>query len=73
MTMTSVKLDILINSVPDSLKGLYRKAHLGLSKATALKVKCLECSCNNREEIRSCPVESCPLWNYRPYQLKGDK
>lgn len=54
---------------------MYQKMLLDLfrgknSKATALKAKCLDCSCYQKEEITNCPVKQCPLWNFRPYQKK---
>ena len=37
------------------------------SRARAIKAKCLDCSCFQREEIVRCTVKSCPLWLVRPY------
>ncbi len=31
----------------------------------AIKEKCLDCCAGNRGEVRSCPVEGCPLWRFR--------
>lgn len=31
----------------------------------AIRAKCIECSCGNREEIVECPVKTCALWDYR--------
>lgn len=56
--------------IPVSFLGFYERALNG-SKANAIKAKCLECCCNVREEIRSCEVYTCPLWEVRPY--KSDK
>lgn len=56
--------------IPELWKKLFDKAYGGNSKASALKAKCLDCSCFNREEVRSCTVQTCPLWIYRPYQNK---
>lgn len=36
--------------------------------AKAVKAKCLDCSCFQKNEIKDCSVEICPLWNVRPYQ-----
>lgn len=35
----------------------------------AIKLKCLDCSCGNRNEVKLCAIESCPLYIYR----KGKK
>lgn len=52
---------------PSMLK-TFEKAFSGKSKATALKAKCLDCCCYQRNEVEKCTTESCPLWQYRPYQ-----
>ena len=31
----------------------------------AIKAKCLDCCCGQREEVKLCPVEDCPLWAFR--------
>jgi len=31
----------------------------------AIRAKCKECSCGNKEEIINCPIKTCPLWSYR--------
>jgi len=36
-----------------------------LSRAKAIRYKCLECCCYNKSEVRMCPSTSCPLWRYR--------
>ena len=46
------------------------------SPSKAIKQKCFECSCKNKAEVRSCPVESCPLYPFRfgknPYRKRKD-
>lgn len=37
--------------------------------AKAVKAKCLDCTCCQKNEITNCTVEICPLWNIRPYQV----
>ena len=32
---------------------------------TAIRRKCLDCSCDQPSEVRECPVISCDLWLYR--------
>ena len=34
----------------------------------AIKAKCLDCCCWQREEVRNCQSYACPLWNLRPFQ-----
>lgn len=48
-----------------------------MSKTTmkkAIKEKCLDCCCGQREEVKLCPAKGCPLWDYRlgddPYRQK---
>ena len=48
-----------------------------MSKTTmkkAIKEKCLDCCCGQREEVKLCPAKTCPLWDYRlgddPYRTK---
>lgn len=36
-----------------------------LTPLKAIRAKCLDCSCGQRQEVRSCPIKSCPLYEYR--------
>ena len=56
------------SQIPDTCKMTYLKAVTTNSKATSIKAKCLDCCCWQKNEIKLCPVEQCPLWKYRPYQ-----
>ena len=31
----------------------------------AIRKKCLDCCCNQRNEVDLCPAYTCPLWPYR--------
>ena len=31
----------------------------------AIRAKCLDCCCNDSAEVAQCPIEDCPLWDYR--------
>ena len=31
----------------------------------AIRAKCLDCCCDQREEVKLCPAKDCPLWPYR--------
>ena len=40
----------------------------------AIRVKCLDCCCNQPQEVRLCIDEECPLWEYRMgHRPKEDK
>ena len=56
------------SQIPDTYKMTYLKATTTNSKATSIKAKCLDCCCWQKNEIKLCSVEQCPLWKYRPYQ-----
>ncbi len=36
-----------------------------IGRAKAIRMKCLDCCCDNMAEVRKCPAENCPLWRYR--------
>ena len=36
-----------------------------VSRAKAIRLKCIDCCGNQIAEVRKCPVTSCPLWRYR--------
>ena len=56
---------------PSKLRG-FRRAYTGAaSKGEAIKAKCLDCSNLVVDEVRNCTATGCPLWRYRPYQVKG--
>ena len=58
------------HSVPEKHKIATRRALFGqMSRATAVKVKCLQCCNYDREEVRHCAVLTCALHDVRPYQL----
>lgn len=35
------------------------------SPIKAIRAKCMDCSCGSSEEVKQCPVSSCPLYEYR--------
>lgn len=41
-----------------------------------IKLKCLDCCCDQWEEVKKCSAESCPLWPFRlgknPYRKKKE-
>lgn len=42
----------------------------------AIRAKCLECSCENPNEVRECPITDCALYPFRfgknPYRTKRE-
>lgn len=36
-----------------------------VSPLKAIRLKCLDCSCNSLEEVRECFAKKCPLYQYR--------
>lgn len=49
--------------------GLIKRASGGSLRAS-ITLKCLDCACEDKKSIRSCPILGCPLWPHRPYQNK---
>lgn len=31
----------------------------------AIRLKCLDCCCGQRNEVKLCPSNDCPLWEFR--------
>jgi len=31
----------------------------------AIRLKCLDCSCENAAEVKRCHIEDCALWSFR--------
>lgn len=36
-----------------------------ITRAKAIRLKCIDCCCGNMAEVRKCPAENCSLWRYR--------
>jgi len=56
-----------LNEMPAKYRRTYLKAVNRKGMAAAIESFCLECCCDQREEIRLCSDLACPLWRYRPY------
>ncbi len=52
---------------PENRMGLVEKIEAG-SKASALKLMCLQCTDYHVTEIKHCPIVSCPLHSIRAYK-----
>lgn len=62
----SETFSILLKDFPSKSSRIER-AKAGSLRA-AIDMKCIDCSCEDREEIRKCTVIGCPLYPHRPYQ-----
>lgn len=36
-----------------------------LTRSKAIRLKCLDCCCGNKAEVRRCSIDTCPLWRFR--------
>ena len=55
-----------------SAVSLFLRVYTGqASPREAIKAKCLECCWMDEATIRESTATECPLWSFRPYQLKG--
>ena len=36
-----------------------------VSRSKAIRLKCLDCCCDQAAEVRKCPATNCPLWRFR--------
>lgn len=57
-----------VSRIPDSQKGVFKRAYSGKSKPSAVKAKCLDCTNFQRQEVELCETTTCPLYQYRPYK-----
>jgi hypothetical protein len=48
----------------------YSKTRITRSKA--IRLKCLDCCCQQIAEVRACHITGCPLWRYRMGQEQQD-
>jgi hypothetical protein len=39
----------------------------------AIRAKCLDCTCNQLQDIRECTIKKCPLYPYRMGRRPTDK
>ena len=44
-----------------------------LTKAQAIRQKCLDCCVYQPKEVRLCPTKDCPLWRYRMGKEERDE
>ncbi len=56
-------------SISKSRIKLFKRVYTGrAAPRNAIKAFCYDCLDFNEQEIRTCTVPSCPLYEYRPYQ-----
>ena len=36
-----------------------------ITRSKAIRLRCLDCCCNNSKEVALCSAKNCSLWNYR--------
>lgn len=36
-----------------------------LTRSQAIRAKCIDCCCGQKNEVRNCTATNCPLWTYR--------
>lgn len=66
---TEKRIQMKEDGVQRSHKSFEEKLKLSpRSATTAIKAKCWECSCEQRDEIRNCVITDCALYNFRPYK-----
>jgi len=61
-----------IEEAPPLYRTIMQKAYSGnASPRSAIKAQCLICVGYVRDDVTYCTGYLCPLWAYRPYQIKG--
>lgn len=43
-----------------------------LTRAKAIRAKCIDCCCGSEHEVRLCPCTECPLYRYRLGREDGE-
>ena len=66
--MITDKQKAYLDTVPALSRGIVERAFEGKSRAIAVKAKCLACCNWQRDEVAQCRVETCPLWQFRPFR-----
>lgn len=57
--------------VPKSIQNLYLSVFIEKgSRTQRIKLKCLDCCCWDKEEVRQCTARQCSLWEVRPYKQR---
>jgi len=67
---TKDKVDAYAAHIPQIYQSSYKTAMKGRSLRAAINSKCLDCTNWQRTEVKHCPIPTCSLYPYRPYQDK---
>jgi hypothetical protein len=43
----------------------YSKPYNRITRAVAIRRKCIDCMAGQAAEVRKCPIVTCSLWRYR--------
>ena len=65
-----------LDTLPSKFRSHYENATLKLKgRKSAVTAKCLDCVNyeNAANRIRECETIRCPLWRFRPYQVKQNR
>jgi len=69
IAVASEKEKIFLNSLQISYQFLFLKNYFGvITRSQAIKLKCLDCTNYQREEITNCTIKKCALFKFRPYK-----
>ena len=73
-----VRIMTICKNTAEELVGRYpnQGARIGAlakgSRKAAIELKCLDCCCGERLEVKNCSAIGCPLWPVRPWQIKSN-
>lgn len=69
MTMTpNAQQQQRIDDAPESWRRILTKVYTRrATPSAAIWLRCLECKAYDRPAIEACNLDTCPLWNYRPF------
>ena len=54
-----------IGKIHDTITGYDFRVDEPLTRAKAIRKKCMECQCGSREGVRLCAIYDCTLWPFR--------
>lgn len=44
-----------------------------MTRAKAIRMKCLDCCCGQQAEVKSCHINTCALWRFRMGKEERDE
>lgn len=72
MKVFSTTFATMRKEIPVRYHNVIDLAEKGSLKA-AIKLKCLDCTCWQPQEIKKCPIKACSLYPHRPFKQKVDE